>query len=180
MPKRSPRSIAQGFADHLNGVLNSTVTDARLSLLESAGEARRFTLGCLDGASPVAFKLHGSTARLLVLQDLRVVGEHCETLGYQYRFSRGAAKASWLLRWEYLRQPPDSAYPYPLAHVHVNGTLASGSTALAGLHVPTSRLPLELVLWHLIVEWGVMARREDWRHVLAESIDGFQRKRRSP
>ena len=178
MPSRSPRSVAQGLADHLNGVLNSTVTDARLSLLGSAGDARRFTLGCLEGASPVAFKLRGSTARLLVLQDLRVVGEHCETLGYQYRISHGPEKASWMLRWEYLRQPLDGGYPYPLAHVHVNGTL--GSTALAGLHIPTARLPLEFVLWHLIVEWSVTPKREDWRDVLQQSIDGFHRKRRSP
>ncbi len=91
----------------------------------------------------------------------------------------GQAKGDWLLRWEYFRQPPQPDYPYPLAHLHVNGALASVGRALPKLHVPTGRVPLELALWHLIAEWDVKPKRDDWRELLQESIDGFERRRRA-
>lgn len=135
----------------------------------------------MEGASPVAFKLHGVTARLLVLQDLRVVDGHNETLGYQYRFSGGEEKGSWMLRWEYFRERPRPDYAYPSSHVHVNGQLASGgAVTLPKLHIPTRRVPLEMILWHLIVEWGVKPKQGDWQHLLEASIEDFERRRRAP
>jgi hypothetical protein len=73
-------------------------------------------------------------------------------------------------------EPPRSDYPYPLAHVHFNGTLTDG-TRLDRLHVPTRRVPLELVVWHLVAEWGVERKGDDWRAVLEESIAGFDERR---
>jgi hypothetical protein len=174
----SPRKVAQGFADHLNGILNRTVTDARLSLLEVRDQ---FILACLDGTRPASFALHGTTMRLLVAQTLRIVDDHCETLSYQYRFSLAEEKESWLIRWEYSRHTPRQDYPYPLAHVHINGGFVPDSGAtLSELHIPTRRVPLELALWHLIAEWGVTPKHDDWQQVLAESIEGFESRRRAP
>jgi len=51
---------------------------------------------------------------------------------------------------------------------------------LPKLHVPTGRVPLELVLWDLIAEWDVKPKRDDWRELLQDSIDGFERRRRVP
>jgi len=41
-------------------------------------------------------------------------------------------------------------------------------------YIPTRRLHLELVIWHLITEWGVTPRTDDWRKVLDESIEAFR------
>jgi len=123
--------------------------------------------------------LHGTTSRLLVVQRLHVVDDHCETLSYHYRFSLSDHKASWVLRWEYVRTP-ETEEAYPPAHVHVNGSLAlEDLPQLPRLHVPTARVPLELVLWHLITDWGIQPKHGNWRETLEESIAGFEARRRA-
>lgn len=116
-----------------------------------------------------------------------MVGNHCQTVSYAYRFQSGEEMASWLLRWEYYRERPRAEYAYPLAHVHVNadfGDLAPAASHLhkppSHLHIPTARVPLELVLWHLIAEWGVMPKTDDWRQVLDDSLKGFEERRTVP
>lgn len=175
----SPRRVAEGLADHLNRVLNRTVTDGRLSLVSDPADERTYTLACLTPTESGSFALHGTMRRLLVLQRLHVVGKHCETLSYQYRLSRGKDKATWLIRWEYLRRRPTPDYAYPLAHLHVNGEFAGRTLSLRKLHVPTARIPLELVLWHLIAEWGVEPKRKSWQQILQESIEGFETRRQA-
>lgn len=48
------------------------------------------------------------------------------------------------------------------------------------LHVPTARVPLELVLLHLIAEWGVTPKTDGWFEVLDESLAGFEQRRTAP
>jgi hypothetical protein len=107
---------------------------------------------------------------------IEVIDGHCQTESYAYRLQAGDSTDSWLVRWEYHRDVPRSDYPYPLAHVHVNATLPDGSPANR-LHIPTRRVPLELVLWHLIAEWGVSSRTDEWRELLLASIQGFDERR---
>jgi hypothetical protein len=57
--------------------------------------------------------------------------------------------------------------------MHVNATLAAGPD-VHGFHFPTRRVPLELVLGHLIVEWDVTPLNDNWRTILSESIGGFE------
>jgi hypothetical protein len=153
----------------------------QLTVIGDPSHPARFTLACLRGTTPISFALHGSSVRLLVVPALQVTGEHCQTLTYQYRLSLGEDKQSWLMPSEDFRHRPTPAYPYPLAHVHVNAELLPGGTdALAKLHIPTRRVPLELVLWHTIAEWGVEPKRDDWQTLLADSIDDFERRRLAP
>jgi hypothetical protein len=93
---------------------------------------------------------------------------------YQYAVRRSADPNSWLVRWEFSRSKPRPDYRYPLAHLHLNANLSDDSRDVHGLHFPTRRLPLELVLWHLIVEWDVEPMADDWAEILAESIRGFE------
>jgi hypothetical protein len=82
------------------------------------------------------------------------------------------------MRWEHYRQRPASN-PYPLSHLHLNGELShpAPSKALPKLHIPTGRLPFELVLWHLITEWGVDPISDGWQETLQSSLDGFAERR---
>ncbi len=92
---------------------------------------------------------------------------------YTYRYQADERPDSWLFRWEFLRKRPRPDYGYPLAHFHVNGSLSDGRT-LAHVHFPTRRLPLELVLWDLTVEWDVKPLDSRWQEILMESIKGFE------
>lgn len=79
-----------------------------------------------------------------------------------------------MIRLEFFRKPPKDDYAYPLAHVHVNTKSPPCPTKdFDHLHIPTRRVPFELVIWHAIVEWGVSGR-EGWREILGKSIDGFE------
>jgi hypothetical protein len=171
-----PRRAAQGFADHLNGVLNRTISDSRLSLINVAGDSNAFELTRLvDGAS-APLELHGIDGRLFVRQMIVVTEGHCRTESYAYRLQAGESIGSWLLRWEYLREPPRPDYVYPRAHVHVNALFPDGSSS-ARLHIPSRRVPLELVLWHLISDWGVQPKSSDWEALLEASVEGFDSRR---
>ena len=176
---QAARNVAQGFADHLNSVLNRTVSDARLTLLSSAATPDQFTVTCLDGEHPRSFALRGSSLRLFVSQNIEVDGDKVHTASSAYRLGTDDRKDAWLLRWEYYRRPPLADYPYPLAHVHINAGLLDSDVdgrltkPLPQLHIPTARVPLELVLWHLLAEWGIGSKADDWQNVLRDSLEGF-------
>lgn len=109
-------------------------------------------------------------------QLLVVVDGHCRIESYTYRLQSGDETKSWLIRWEYHREPPRGDYEYSLAHVHVHGQFPDGEP-IDRLHIPTRRVPLELVVWHLIAEWGVESKTDDWQAILTESIEGFDERR---
>jgi hypothetical protein len=69
---------------------------------------------------------------------------------------------------------PEPGYVYPLGHVHV------AATPLHTMHVATGRVPIELVLWHLISDWGVIPKAEDWRRLLEGSIKEFENRASRP
>lgn len=180
----SPRSAAQGFADHLNDVLNRTVTDGRLALVPVPGHETQFLLQRMVNKRAAPLVLRPSPLRLFVRQAIQVVDGHCQTESYIYRLQRSDETQSWMLRWEYLRQPPPKPeYLYVRQHVHVNAELLEDLPqpvkALPRLHIPTGRVPIESVLQHLIVEWGVKARL-GWEAVLDESRSGFHERATAP
>jgi hypothetical protein len=133
-----------------------------------------------DDKTKIPLELFGTDRRLYVQQVIRVLAiegeKHCQT--DSYRYSLQEADGTILVRWEYDRDRPRADYPYPLAHVHVHGALSDG-TELKQLHISTARVPIELVLWHLISEgaWGVKPRTDDWQPILQESIDGWKARR---
>jgi hypothetical protein len=172
----TPRSAAQAFVDHLNAVVNATVSDARLSLLALPGDERAFEITRLIDGSRAPLELLGSQRRLFVRHTIVVVDGQCQTESYAYRLQGDETAVSWLLRWEYFRDQPRRDYPYPRAHLHVNGTFGDGDP-IAPLHIPASRVPLESVLWHLIAEWGAVPRTDVWQSILSESVDGFHDRR---
>lgn len=173
------RSAAQAFVDHLNAVLNATVSDGRLSLLASPDDEASFEITRFVEGARAPLELLGSDLRLFVRQAIVVEDGHCRTESYGYRIQSRDQTASWLLRWEYFRDRPRADYPYPLAHLHVNGVLAGGRE-IAALHAPTGRVPLESVIWHLVAEWSVAPRTGTWQDVLAESMAGFHERKTTP
>jgi hypothetical protein len=156
-----------------------------LSLVPSPEASDEFTLACVPAHNQAEpFALRGASVMLFIDHRIRVVDEHCRTLSYSYRLQRAANRKSWIIRWEFLRQPPDASYDYPLGHLHVNAEFAADVASMAGkppgkLHIGTGRVAIEHVLWHVLSEWGVDSRVEDWKSVLRESLSGFEERRRA-
>ena len=172
------RARAQGFVDHLNGILNTTVTDGRLSLVPDPRHPASFHFSARSDGEDVAMPLHGSRLFLFVKQIV-VVGDHVQTQQYSYRLQCDPRdRRSDILRWEHSRDRPEG-YGYALSHVHINGELVADppTKTTPRIHIPTGRVALELVLWHLLAEWGVESRTDDWQSVLQGSLDGFRDRR---
>jgi hypothetical protein len=153
----------------LNGVLNRTVSDSRLTVAEIPGLSGAFQLVRLVGGDDAALELHGTPACLFVQQVVFIEDEQCRTESYVYSLQADASRGSWRIRWEYRRESP-ADYAYPRAHVHINGTFPDG-TPIGALHIPTRRVSLEHVVRHLITDWGVKPRSDDWEAILEESAE---------
>jgi hypothetical protein len=165
-------AVAQGFADNLSGVLERTISDSRLSLIDLPGDPNTFELTRLvDGASaPLEFD--GTTARLFVQQVIVVEDGACKTDSYCYLLQKDASIESWRLRWEYWRDPPPAESVEAGGYVRVHGTFFNGEPA-DDKRIVTGETPLELVVWFLISDWGVKPRSGDWKAILEESLEGF-------
>jgi hypothetical protein len=150
-----------------------------LSLIPVPAYAGAFQLMRLVDGDSAPLELHGTGVRLFVRQVIVVKDGDYSTESYAYRLQADESADSWLIRWEYQREPLPSDYPYVRAHVHVRGAFPDGKQA-GGLHIPTRRVPLELVLWHLIAEWGVKPKQDNWQQQLEASIDDFDSRRRTP
>jgi hypothetical protein len=129
--------------------------------------------------------LHGTTLRLYVEHEVDATDDKAHTASYRYVLQIGDAHESWLVRWEYVRERP-RGYPYALGHVHVRGGFADpvggdlATKALDRLHLPTARVAFELVLRHLIAEWRVQPKTQDWEQILDDSLAGFEERRTAP
>ena len=100
---------------------------------------------------------HGPNAGPPRLQTLRSA--------FRYQAGHDVDDPRPLFVYEYNRSAPPR---YPRCHLHVfaapdHYTL---ERPFPRLHLPTRRITLEQIVWHLIHEHGVQPRRPDWHHVL--------------
>ena len=84
---------------------------------------------------------------------------------YTYQAGEDLDEPRSLFSYQYDRT---ASSPYPRCHLHVQADPAgySGIRSFPRLHLPTRRVSLEQVVWHLITEHGVEPRRDDWHEVL--------------
>jgi hypothetical protein len=105
---------ARKFTDHLNGVLNRTVTHSRLTMRETL--AREVYVSFRDHGSPtgVVLTTHYGAADLYLAQvcgsDVINGAHHLRTLRYTYTV-KPAGHDEPLLRWEYVRHPEPKVSP---------------------------------------------------------------------
>lgn len=161
----------RAFADRLNRTLNTTVTHARLEI-RALPDGTRFDIAHYRDGRVAPFELNGGEGQLRVLHQVQVDDDGLpHTHRYSYAFMTGPA-ADWAFRYEFNRVPPRPDYRYPLAHVHVAGDMGK-------LHFPTRRMPLELVLLHLLTEdvWPVAPLDQDWAQILEAGIADFEERR---
>ena len=167
-----PRRAAQRFADHLNGVLNRTVSDSRLVVAPIPGEPDTFKLTRVVEEDDVPLELDGTTARLFVQQVVVVEDDQCRTESYLYR-----------LQADHVSALDSRSLGVPSRPAAGEISLSAGARARqwdlrrreAGepQHIATARVSLELVLRNLISDWGVKPRTNDWEAILKQSAEAF-------
>ena len=98
------------------------------------------------------------------------------TLEYRYVYQATPDDESWILRYEYVREPPE-AYPYAREHLHVNAAPASytGAQPFPGLHLPTGRrITIERLVRHLMSEHGIDPISPDCETAIADAEAHFR------
>ncbi|MEK7215198.1 MAG: hypothetical protein AAB289_06355 [Chloroflexota bacterium] len=152
-------SIVQPYVDALNRILNTTVSESRLSTVEGF-DPTVYVITRFENRQLLPLELRGGKwlyFRQLVTEE----GDQLNVLEARYVCSASDdpdAEAHHHFRWEYLREPPTPQVPYGHLHVYAGD--------LQRIHFPTRRLSLEQILWLLIQEWGVSPRDPNWYEIL--------------
>lgn len=92
------------------------------------------------------------------------------TLRYKYRWQANESDDSWLIRWDYVREPRSPEHPR--AHVHVNAVpehYQAGRDAFARLHIPAGRVGIEDVAAFLLRDHGVRPVSDTSEEVIEEA-----------
>ena len=84
---------------------------------------------------------------------------------YSYQAGNKPDDRRPVFSYQFDRETP---LPYPRSHLHVyaSPTGYAQDRAFHRLHLPTRRITLEQIVWHLIHEHGVQPRRPDWHQIL--------------
>ena len=92
---------------------------------------------------------------------------------YTYQAGDGLDNPRPVFTYQYDRNAP---FPYPRCHLHVFAApdAYAQDRPFSRLHLPTRRITLEQIVWHLIQEHGVQPRRDDWRQVLWRHEEWFR------
>lgn len=94
---------------------------------------------------------------------------------FQYQEHRDD-KASWIFRYDYLREPPERE---PGAHLQINGNLERAvlpdGKPLGRVRFPTMRVSLEAIIRLLVEEFGVPCNESEdvWRPALESTEPSF-------
>lgn len=126
----------------------------------------------LPKIEPIALKNGGFLKFEHVVRVLDALGPErnlnkMATISYSYQYSTTSPEdADWVFRYEYEVEAVDPHSRYSAGHLHVNAQLENYSLietvkAFPSLHLPTRRLSLEEIVWHLINEHTPSISRAD-------------------
>lgn len=174
------RAAAQTFCDWVNRVLNTTVTEARLQILEVQDTPHvQFTFRQAGRAITVPLRTRFGPMRLYLGQifdsERTPEGRHrLFTIAYRYGVIPEGGR-DFLLRWEYTRTlPPGKVHCRHHLQGIVEFPLPVGPASLDAFHLPTGYVPFEDVLRFCIVDLGVQPLTDEWDATLRASYDRFK------
>jgi len=169
LPGRKPAEAVQRYFGPLQAAL-SCVTDAVLRASSYAPGGPHVLL--LNNSAPV--RLQGPALWFAVTMRFRVIecAEHgrgpwtVETAAYRY--SLRDAPDREMLRYDWHPEAQEAGRFVSTPHLHV---YAGGSVGrwLHKAHLPTGHVRVESVLRLLLSDFGVRARRKDWRRILEQA-----------
>ena len=180
----NPTHILKAFRQQIAGLLNSTLTDAPVSLvIVEKSQAKWEARVCLGGRADFsrAVPLRQKPLHLFLAQNVVVRREGKEkiwrlkTLQYGYRIQGGPSLDSErYFRFQHKAREIEDSF-HPRHHLHLPVSMECGTTRvnLSRVHIPTGWVPLEEVIRFLIEELGVKAKTRDWDSVLRKSEEKF-------
>lgn len=167
--------VIQPYVDHLNAILNATITDSRLATLES--EAAPLLVMRFQDDQILPLEL-GDGKWLHFRQLVVEQGQKIDVVEARYILSFSSDvddDEKHVFRWEYIREPPERYIPQ--SHLHLYGN-NSNIGRLERVHFPTRRLSVEQIIAHLIIEYNVPPRAQKWFEILAKGHLDFLKRTR--
>ena len=141
-------------------------------------QQNRYVVTCYQHGDilPITLKPNGC---LDFNQEVSVSSNGIIVESYTYRFSSlyiQGKEPRYELRYEYNRNPEEHV---PHAHLHIAAN--RGHKSLGRIHFPTGgRVSIEQIIAHLIYEYNVTPKCENWLEILDKSHRGFLEKRGAP
>ncbi len=180
---RSLPDAVSRFAEHINGLLARTITQSRL-VVNGTARGGRFTPTVLY----LAFRRGGQTRSAPLRTRFGPMGlflgwafdsvttesgiHQLRTMAYAYHLTPAAATQP-ILRWEYVREPPDSDARWCRHHLQGPVPLRfdqGAEASLNDLHLPTGWVPIEEIVRFCIVDLGVRPLSPGRHQTLIESL----------
>jgi hypothetical protein len=173
---RKAREAARNFAELVGRVVNCTISQAPISFVEVEGDKFEGYVAHAPQRFPAPLPLgNGSFLYLYQRLGLRRDEQYLTTLEYRYSYQASARDDSWVVRYEYEREPADG-YPYPRCHLHVNADPQhyDGAKPFDELHLPAGeRVTVEMIVRHLIAEQGMTPISKIWEQTVMEAERAF-------
>ena len=180
-PSRSGRNLAKGFLERFREVYR-LVADVALGsewllggdvLIVGHGVTQSSTRGQPVRLSNGMYLNVEMTLRINRVSAPPPVRIETTRATYTYQASGDLDDPKPVFVYDYNRDVP---YPYPRCHLHVHAVPKhyTGDQLFPRLHLPTRRITLEQVVWHLIREHAVEPRHRDWHEVLWRHEEWFR------
>jgi hypothetical protein len=180
----NPEKTIQAFRSYIAELLNSTITDAPLSIIVARRSASELKAALsLGGKTDIgrAVPLRQKPLHLFLVQSVAVIREgkarewRLKTLQYSYRIQGGPSfDSEWYFRFEYKsREIEDSLHPRRHLHLPVSLNCGTKRVDLSRVHIPTGHVAIEELIRFLIEELGVKAKTRDWDSILQKTEEKF-------
>jgi hypothetical protein len=179
---RTAASAVQLFCDHLNRLLNTTLTRARLGFAGEPGGKSVVNIRLKEGVDSFAglkTAHFGSVflqlAQLVTTDPAGKRWHRLRTVRYRYSLS-GHPEHDALVRWDYSREQEHGSKPWCRHHIQgsLEVKLPGGVAKLNDFHLPTGYVAVEDIVRFCIVDLGVKPLSPDWDGILRESSRAFR------
>jgi hypothetical protein len=181
-PARTPAAARKRYSRVLQLSLSCLTANAVWYYADEPRQDVEDMVALLPSASPIRLRrraeppLFFEPSQLFkIIPDERFPGEFkAQTLAYIYSVQvRAEAEdgsneevLSW--HWHPLTTPTQQA---PHSHVRLD----HANLSVGRLHLPTRRISFEQVVLFLVDELDVVPARDDWRNIIGESIERFEK-----
>lgn len=182
---RTVFEASRAFSDHLNRLLNRTLTASRVIAFGSE-ESPRIQVAFRQQGRLTSAPLHTKYGPVTLY-----LGQLCEgvsttpgrlrliTVEYKYTLTIGGrespATREPLFRWEYVRDPQGETW----CRHHLQGPVSvsfgrDSVVSLNDVHLPTGYVPIEEIIRFCLNDLGVRPLSPDWDRILRESYAQFR------
>lgn len=180
----NPEKVIQAFHGNIAELLNSTVTDApvsitlvRRSVSELEGTVALGGKANIARAVPLRPKpWHLAVAlRVAAIREEKTKDWRLVMRQYTYRIQGGPSLDSeWYFRFEYKSREVERSL-HPRHHLHLPLSLECGTKRidLSRVHIPTGWVTMGELIRFLIEELGVRVKAREWDSVLRRSEERF-------